>query len=110
MNQDAKALLWLAVEDYSGLWEAVWELRSLHPQADPDELIEASRAVLVGLLRDGLIELYRCVEPYGDTTPVADADAPALLEAPKGWDVPEDGVLSVRFTATAAGEALTVTR
>jgi len=110
MNQDAKTLLWLAIEDYSGLWEAVWELRSLHPRADSDELIATSKEVLAGFLRDGLIELYRCVEPYGDMTRVDDGDAPRLLEVAEGWDAPEDGALSVRFSATSAGEALTISR
>ena len=33
-----RTALWLAIEDYSGLWEVVWELRKLRPDASEAEL------------------------------------------------------------------------
>jgi len=101
---DVKAVLWAAIEDYAGLWEAVWELRALHRDAAAADLASRAHALVSDFLRDGLIELYRCVEPYGDMTLVDPAEAVRLLESPKSWEVPGADDLSVRFSATGRGE------
>lgn len=101
---DDKALLWLAIEDYAGLWEAMWELRPLHPDADDGELRERSRRELGDLIDRGLVELYLFREPTDDMWPADAGEVDALLDADANWMLPEGDTVSVRFSATTAGE------
>jgi hypothetical protein len=102
---DMKAILWLAVEDYSGLWEAVWQLRSLHPEFHKDVLTEQASSAVSNLLGRGLIRLYRCQEPDGKLSLVRSPEDSKLLESPQNWEEPTRGATSIRFGATPAGEA-----
>lgn len=63
---DIKPILGLAIEDYSGLWEVVWQLRALDPKAASEALIARAKVSLMELLARDLVTLYRCQEPYGD--------------------------------------------
>jgi len=101
---DTKTLLWAAVEDYAGLWEAVWELRSVHPGASTESLESTAQEILTKLLVEGRIELFWCEEPYGDITLIPQAQARQILESSTAWDEPTENAVSVRFSATEAGE------
>lgn len=103
---DKRTLLWAAIEDYSGLWEAVWELRSVHPEMSTKSLEATARGILEELLREGNIDLYWCQEPYGDMTLVPESEAAGLLAADEAFADPAEDALSVRFSATPSGEAL----
>jgi len=100
---DTKALLWAAIEDYVGLWEAVWELRALHPDAIPNELTDRAKTILRDFLRDGLIHLYRVVEPDGEPEIIEDVEASGLLASPDSWEEPGPDWVTIRFSATAGG-------
>lgn len=101
---DTKTLLWAAVEDYAGLWEAVWELRSIHPEADTQSLEASAQVILTQMLNDSQIELYWCLEPYGDMTLITEAEARQILASPGAWSEPTENAVSVRFSATRSGE------
>ena len=103
---DSRTILGAGVEDYAGLWEAVWELRSVHPEQTTESLVATAREILMSLLSAHQIELYWCQEPYGDTTLIPDGEAPGLLNAPGAFDEPTEDAISVRFSATPAGEDL----
>jgi hypothetical protein len=101
---DTKTLLWAAVEDYAGLWEAVWELRSVHPEASAEWLESTAQEILTKLLLEDHIELFWCEEPYGDMAPIPEAQARQILQSPTAWDEPTENAVSVRFSATPEGE------
>lgn len=105
MTGDTRIVLWLAVEDYAGLWEAVWELRTRHPSLDTEILLGRARDQLIRLVDRDLVQLYRCVEPYGSMTDVERQEAIGLLRLDRNWSEPEPGSVSIRFGATPAGRA-----
>jgi hypothetical protein len=47
------------IEDYAGLWEAICELRAIHPGESYDALLGRARQTLQEMLEGELIELYR---------------------------------------------------
>ncbi len=101
---DVRAILWAAMEDYAGLWESVWELRSLHPDLDTPTLEARAKEIIEALFADGFLDLYWCDEPYGDMTLIDRAEGPRLLDIEQHWHVPDNGTVAVRFSATDAGE------
>lgn len=111
MPNDTKAILWLAVEDYGGLWEAIWELRSIRPDADYDFLLDRARSVLSDLIAQGLVELLHCRESTDDCWPIAEDSAYKLLAQAENWLEPSslDDIL-IRFSATPAGDAEVLSR
>jgi hypothetical protein len=102
-ESDEDVLLWAAIEDYAGLWEAVWELRSLHPDWDEAALRDRARSIIEQFLRSDMIQLFRCQEPYGEMVAVEPAAAQSVLADPRCWEPPEFKGISVRFGATDAG-------
>lgn len=101
---ETKSILWLAIEDYSGLWEAVWQLRTFDPKASEESLVERARTVVERLFDRGLVTLYRCEEPYGQLSEIDRRDAKSVLAAKDSWNEPARDALSFRFGATKAGE------
>jgi hypothetical protein len=96
-------VLWLAIEDYSGLWEVVWELNTRFPGNDPSNRRRARETVRV-LLDRGLLDLYWSQEPLGDPVRISAEEAQALLDDDRFWEEPVAGGRSVRIGATEAGE------
>lgn len=105
MTNDGDRLLWLSIEDYSGLWEAVWELRPLHPDLDAEVLREHARRELLRLAEQDLVQFYRSVEPDGDITDIDRQEVARILGEDRNWDEPTAGSVSIRFGATPAGYA-----
>ena len=52
-------LLHAAIDDYTGLYEAVWELNSSYPEASLGEKYDAAESALRTLLSKGLVALYK---------------------------------------------------
>jgi len=102
--EDAHAILWLGIEDYAGLWEAVWQLRTLDQDAGESGLINRARTSLRQLLSHGFVSVYRCQEPYGEVVEVEAWEVASVLEADKSWREPLSQAFSYRFGATPAGE------
>lgn len=103
MTSDRKALLWAAIEDYAGLWEAVWELRALHPDETDDELRRRARAILLAFVADGWVELFDS-DWLGDRlTLIDDKEASRrILLVDSSWERPDDA--AIRFSVTPEGE------
>jgi hypothetical protein len=99
-----RTVLWLAIEDFSGLWEVIWEFRALFPEADEAELKRRAVGDVSDLLLKGLIELYRCEEPYGKLEKISESEASTVLADMAAWREPEKDGISVRMGATSAGE------
>lgn len=102
---DTKAILWASIEDYAGLWEAVWELRPLHRDADDGELLLIARREIDHLIDEGFIALYRTVEPDGEPQRISEQEYRPILEEARNWLAPDWDATAIRFGATPAGEA-----
>jgi hypothetical protein len=96
-------VLWLAIEDYSGLWEIVWELNTRSPE-DRASNGRRARETVRELLQRGFLDLYWTDEPYGDPVRIPAPEIDAVLDTDEYWDAPTAGVRSVRIGATEAGE------
>ncbi|MEE2523787.1 hypothetical protein V1639_13080 [Pseudarthrobacter sp. J75] len=102
--KDMKSILWLAIEDYSGLWEAVWQLRTYTPETADGVLIERAKTVLERLVADDFIRFYRCQEPYGQLCEVKDTEVSDILSNPRHWEEPAADAVSIRFGITSLGQ------
>lgn len=105
MNAEPNALrtvLWAAIEDYVGLWAVVWELNSiaLPDGEDPGQL---ARMITRDLIDRGWVEVYRCVQPYGEMTPVDAGTVPRLLGDNSNWLEPQRGTVTLHLSATETG-------
>lgn len=97
------SLLILAAEDFTGLWDAVFEM------AHESSAEEAARRALKELLKGGHIRLFRGVNPALHAPVELDHDEvqDALAPGPQ-WSVPAEGTEGelVYFAATAEGVEL----
>lgn len=99
-----RRILWLGIEDYSGLWEARWEAKAVRPEESDSGIDELARRSVKALVDRGYLRLFRCQEPYGDMTETDVGEAPALLEDEGSWIEPGPRTVSIRISATPAGE------
>jgi hypothetical protein len=104
-QEDLRATLWLAIEDFSGLWEVVWDMRARQTSEDDQSLIQAAREVVAELLRRGWIDLYRSQELYGELVKIEATEATRVILTPEAWQPPTKGAFSVRLGATPEGES-----
>jgi hypothetical protein len=104
-DEVTRALLWLGIEDYAGLWEAVWELNTQRPHVPESENRRIAAQALRELLDAGQITLFRSREPYEDVRPIPTDEAEAVLASAESWVEPAPGATSIRFSATESGEA-----
>lgn len=105
INTTLKHILWLAIEDYAGLWEAVWEINAHYEdELSPTERFQLAQQVIHEAVAQQWIELFWCQEPYGELWPVEPVEYAQVLADLKYWDAPEDAVISVRISATPAGQ------
>ena len=105
LDDDPTYALWLAAEDYAGLWEFVWELRPHHRGECGGELRARATNVLSELITRGWVELVRHEEPTEEITPLPADQWAAELARDANWTVPAPDGTSVRVSATALGEA-----
>jgi hypothetical protein len=108
LRNDAEAmLLSSANEDYTGLYEAVWELNSSYPNASLGEKYDAAVGAIRALLSSGLVALYKVnvsEAMYLDRYLAIDkSDSWNLLENPVSW-YPEYKGERIVFAATDKGE------
>ncbi|HEV7935273.1 MAG TPA: hypothetical protein VGP70_23545 [Actinomadura sp.] len=105
-EQFRKAVLWAAIEDYSGLWEIVWELNTLDPEGAEKQHIQMSKAIVRDFLNRDWVQLFWCQEPYGGVTLIAEKEIGQVLADAASWMPPDPEAVSVRVSATDAGERM----
>lgn len=105
MTPVERSLLWLGVEEYTGLWEAAAEVAKFEPELAFWDACRRAGALLAALYQAGLITLHRTEEPLvgGHIREIAAQDVKATLSIGPHWQPPTAGVESVRFKATAQG-------
>lgn len=104
MNPVERNLVWLGVEDYTGLWQAAIEVRNVPGAQSPHDAREYACHVIESLLDSGWIELYVCQEPLNNESVelVLAEDRSRILQCDSSWIAPEHGK-SVRFVTTDDG-------
>lgn len=101
-----EALLWLGAEDYTGLWEALWEVRGRLPQLPVAEARARTADAFFALHERGFVRLCLCHEPLGnDPLELIEAtDVQATLDRDRSWKPPgREGVESIRYFTTDSG-------
>ena len=91
-----------AIEDYSGLWEILWELNGLDPDGQEKAHIGQATVAIKRLARDGYVEVFYCQEPYGEMVRVEDEELTNALGDIRMWRGPEPDARSVLISATEA--------
>ncbi|MFI7602548.1 hypothetical protein [Actinoplanes sp. NPDC049681] len=105
MDPLVKNILWDGVEDFTGLWDVVFEVQRTEgfTQSSPEECREKAREVLELLLADGLIDLYTCGWPLDNEAAevVLPEDRSAILRTDLSWTVEAETL--VWFATTDKG-------
>jgi hypothetical protein len=107
MDTLERDLLWLGIEDYTGLWQAAVEVRAALGPCSVREAQDRARRMIESLLHRGLIELFLCQEPLdNETVEVVPLEKlSAVLGSEASWSAPEEGGKSLRFATTDKGFA-----
>lgn len=104
--RDIEAVLWASIEDYAALYEAAWELNTLHPELGLNSSTRRAKWVIDSLVTHGFVDLYWCREPYGDVWLIADSQVSVSLALGRNWTPVPYGDIGIRISATEKGEAL----
>jgi hypothetical protein len=104
-TQEAKrVILWLAIEDFCGLWEVLWQLNSSLPSLSPGVRLALGKSLVIDMLAKGLLDAYEAVEPYEQLTRVPLDQAIAACMDDMQWNEPLCGSKTLRMGATIVGE------
>ena len=107
---DQSALCTLALEagaeDYTGLYEVIWELNGKFPEVSEAEKIGAARVALMHLLSEGLIEVYRTEWPPSVYQPLVLSQALQEMQPESAWQMSQESPKEfLAVGTTARGEA-----
>src|SRR5436309_14234358 len=106
MNREVeRRILWAAVEDYTGLWEIVWDRANLPPQSTPDDRKRLAQSVLRKFIARDWIRLYREETVGGGVQPISSEEFEAEILRASNWDEPQGPTPTIRIGATSKGEA-----
>ncbi len=104
ITKEVKQILTAAVEDCTGLWEAIWEVRSIDPNRSDEQIRGTALDAIRRLLSAGWIELVFGTEFEGEEKAVSPRDSESFIRQDAYWDVPlSDRSPHIRFTATDEG-------
>ena len=93
------------MEDYCGLWEAVWELNTRYPDLSQRERFVAAESAVRTLISQGWVGLYGDCDFGGrDLKPLRHEEYEEALLDPTNWEPPFPRSESTWFGATDAGE------
>jgi hypothetical protein len=88
-------LLWSGVEDYTGLWNVVFEVQAVNGSQSIEDARGSARRIVHSLLVDGLIELFTCPWPPDNDAfeGVPPDDRSDILQDDMSWTVDKEGPL-----------------
>ena len=93
-----------ACEDYTGLYELIWEFNTRFPHASSAERLRAAQAALRALLHEGLAAVYRTQWLSDEHFELATADAENAIGSPDSWCSPADRPDSMYFCFASTDE------
>lgn len=102
-----KTILFVGIEDVSGLWEIAWEVAWDEYASGDDDFarkIDMLRDNFTILLRDGLIKTYKCQEPLASLDELSTPEVERALALEQNWKEPRENAVSVRFSTTDKGK------
>ena len=97
-------ILELVVEDFFGLWEIVWHLRSLLPNSTDSELRNIGESAVSKLISKGWVALYRRSSTGGQEKPVSPNEVFGILSDKESWKEPTSNSIHILIGATKEGE------
>lgn len=100
------ALLDLAVDDYTGLWEFEWRINELSPSAGGRSARDLARVALHELIRSGALKLFRGTSFSGEQVEVTVPEALEVVMRDAAWEPAGAGEAHLRAAASASGEKL----
>ena len=105
LSAETKAILCASVENYRGLWEIVWELRSEPLNVPDDECLETAQQIVRNLLGRRWVTLYTRRTTFQEE-PLPKEEW-AMVLADKGvWSEPASAnALAVLIASTDEGKA-----
>lgn len=101
LKESIRSVLWATIEDFSGLWEIVWELNSVNLQKNNAKL---AISILTYLLNNDLIQLYRSKWGEDELSKIQKVEAILLLHKQDSWLIPRIGEICIRAGSTQKGE------
>ena len=91
-----------AWEDWAGLWEAAWGIRTQQRDLTPEVAVEEAKEVLRSLLSEDMI--YVCwLDSAQQETRLSNKDARKVIEAIR-WEAPQDARDQYWFATTEKGD------
>jgi hypothetical protein len=103
-NNLQERILLLAVEDYSGLWEAAFEAKASNAELSDNQAVTLADDIIRQLLKKGWIKLFWSNWPSSDYTPVSVSQTNEVLSNPLYWKTPSTNAKFIRYSATDEGE------
>jgi hypothetical protein len=104
MKDIAYKLLWSTIEDFVGLWEILWEMKSILPDRTQAENHEIAKTILKIFLEQNLIKFYAGKWGSDELEEVDFNGALKNIEDEKLWKAPEINELCIRIGNTEKGE------
>ena len=102
MTKEHMAVLFLGIEDCSGLWEVLLE-QDFYELPETARM-DLARRVVEELSGAGFVSLYRSQEPSGARQEIPKEDWDLVLSASKSWQPPGERSEAVRFKTTSEGK------
>jgi hypothetical protein len=102
LDETLRTVLFLGIEDRSGLWEIRWEREFFFKPRE--EQIQIAADALKQLLAQGLVRLYRCQEQDRSFHEVGEEEWERVLSDANSWGEPGPDSVSIRFETTTAGK------
>ena len=97
-------VLWSGVDDWTGLWEVVWEFQTLWPELKGEPATKLAHEVLKDLLVRGLVYLCLFDADTNREQPLSKQEALVLMTRPDAWEPPDSFKGRFCFASTKAGE------
>jgi hypothetical protein len=99
-----KKILWSGIEDYTSMWEILWEFNSNYSELTEFQKRQSIIEIVKEMVNQNWISLYWCKEPYGDLVMIENTKKEGVLSNPQIFDEPIRGKYSIRFRTTLLGE------
>jgi hypothetical protein len=106
LNPAEYKILELAVDDFFGLWEVIWSLRSVFPGSNQVEIRDIAERALRELLLKGWIFLARRSAISAPEVLIQDNEVNDVLLNEETWREPTRDSMQILVAATEEGERI----
>lgn len=89
-------ILDLANDDYTGLWEFIWQAEAARDGIRRDEIRATLGLAIERLILAGKLEIFRGVSFTGEEQPISGNQAHSVLANPRSWEPAAAGEAHIR--------------